>query len=149
MPTAAASLAAAATVLALASALHSGDRVWRQVEHEQRSFARLTDSARRRTPIEQIGAPGAVFDFYAAYIAPGDRVFFQLPAVRQGSRPDLRAAFEAAGRFYLLPAVQTETLADATVVVSYREDPRRLHVAFITQEQDGRQPVYVSRISSP
>jgi len=146
VPTAAASLAAAATVLALASALHSGGHVWRELENERRAFAPLSTDERRRTPVERIGVPGAVLDFYAAYIVPGDRVYFQ---VRPERGLDLSAAFDTAGRFYLLPAVEADTVADATVVVSYREDPRLLHVGFVTQTRDGRLPVYVSRISSP
>ena len=53
------------------------------------------------------------------------------------------------GRFYLLPAVQTTDLTDATVVVSYFEDPALLHMKFITQVQAGLQPLWVSRIRAP
>jgi hypothetical protein len=149
MPRAAASLAAAATALALASVWHSGSDVWGELGRQYRTFAPLSTGERRQVALQQIGVPGAVFDFYAAYIVPGDRVYFQVRPGGRGSAPDLPAAFEAAGRFYLLPAVQADTLADATVVVSYLEDPSRLHIAFVTQKQDGRRPIYISRISSP
>jgi hypothetical protein len=149
MPRAAASLAAAATVLALASAFHSGAGVWRELARQYRAYAPLGAGARRQAALAQIGVPGAVFDFYAAYIVPGDRVYFQVRPGSLGRVPDLPAAFEAAGRFYLLPAVQADTLADATVVVSYLEDPSQLHMSFVTQKQDGRRPIYVSRISAP
>jgi len=62
---------------------------------------------------------------------------------------DLPSAVAAAGRFYLLPAVQATSLADATVVVSYFEDPSLLHLRFVTQVQAGEQPLYVSRIRAP
>jgi hypothetical protein len=144
LPATAALVAAAAIALALASALHSGRSVWRRLNRSHTEYARLSDTVRRRLPLEEIGVSGAAFDFYASYVGPGDRVYFQ---VRPGG-PNA-ATLAAAGRFYLLPATETASLADATVVASYDDDPSLLHVSFVTQRQDGRQPVYVSRISSP
>lgn len=141
-----AAVVAAATLLALASAVHSGGGVWRGLDRRQAADARLSSSERRRAPLDRIGVPRAVFDFYASYLAPGDRVYFQ---VGPGGKRGLPAAFAAAGRFSLLPAVQAGSLADATVVVSYLADPGALHVPFITQKEDGKQPIYVSRISAP
>jgi len=45
--------------------------------------------------------------------------------------------------------VQTSDLKDATVVVSYFEDPALLHRKFITQVRAGLQPLWVSRIRLP
>jgi hypothetical protein len=148
-PASTAAIVAAATVLALVSAFHSGGHVWRLLGSQRETYAPLNDTERRRLPLEQIGVPGAVFDFYASYIVPGDRLYFQVRPGRPGATLDLPAAFAAAGRFYLLPGVQTENLADATVVISYFENPSDLHIPFTTQRQDGQQPVYVSRIRAP
>jgi hypothetical protein len=85
--------------------------------------------------------PATAFDFFAQYTAPGDRVYFQVSPGRQ-------PAFSAAGRYYLLPAVVTTQLADATVVLSYGQDPRNLHLHYLTQRRDGNRKIYVSRIES-
>jgi hypothetical protein len=66
-----------------------------------------------------------------------------------GPNFDLPGIVEALGRFYFLPAVQTASLRDATVVVSYFADPSLLHVTFLTQVRAGLQPLWVSRISAP
>jgi hypothetical protein len=131
-------VAASAVALALASAWHSGRSVWHRLEHERTSFARLSDAQRRSFPIH----PSDAFDFFAQYTVPGDRVYFQAP-------PGRRAAFAAAGRYYLLPALVAAQLADATVVLSYDADPTRLHLHFVTQRRDGRRQIYVSRIGVP
>jgi len=148
-PTAAVAVAAVATVLAVASAWHSGGRLWSLLDAQHSRYATLSASEREALPFDQAGLPGAVFAFYASLIGPGDRVYFQVGPPSHGARLDLATSFAAAARFALLPAVQTTSLAEATVVVSYRADPGRLHVPFLTQQKDGSLPAYVSRISSP
>jgi hypothetical protein len=49
----------------------------------------------------------------------------------------------------LLPALQAVKLEDATVVVTFFEDPKLLRVRFLTQQQAGLQPIFVSRIKAP
>jgi hypothetical protein len=119
------------------------------LDNQHSRYATLSDSERQALPFDQPGLQGAVFGFYASLIGPGDRVYFQVGPREPGARRDLPAAFAAAARFALLPAVQATSLAEATVVVSYRADPGRLHVPFVTQQKDGSLPAYVSRISSP
>ena len=131
------------TVLALASVVYSAGHVWRTLEHRYRDSASLAGAERRRQPLDRLGAAGAAFDFYGYYTGEGDRVFVD---VRPGAR---LAGFTTAAVFSLLPATVTSNLADATVVVSYGTDPKRLKVPFVTQVRLGRNPVYVSRISSP
>jgi len=149
MPPAAVALAAAATLLALGSALHLGRSLWRGLDRQRAAYAPLTSTERAAMPLAEVGVPGAVFDFYASFLAPGDRAYFQVPQGAPGRRRALLRSLEAAGRFALLPAVVTPTLADATVVLSYDADPSLLHVSFVTQRRDGRERVYVSRIGSP
>jgi hypothetical protein len=135
--------------LALASAVHSGPHMWKRLVDDHKTYAALSDVQRRHAPLDKLEVPGAIFDFYASYIVPGDRVYFQVMPSGLSHELDLPSAVEAAGRFYLLPAVQTENLADATVVVSYFADPNVLPVHYITEQQAGAQPLFVSRIRAP
>ncbi len=130
-------------LIALASVVYTGGRVWSSLQHRHRASARLSGTERRLLPLDRIGARGSVFDFYDYYTGRGDRVFVDV-------RPGLsRVAFVTAARFYLLPATVTSNLSDATVVISDGTDPRHLKVPFVTQSRLGRKLVYVSRISSP
>jgi hypothetical protein len=142
-PSAAAAAVALVTLLALGSVTYSGWHVWSGLQHRYRAAAPLTATERRRLPLARIGAPAGVFDFYDYYTGRGDRIFIDVGP--GASRP----AVTTAARFSLLPATVTSSLADATVVISYGTDPRRLKVPFVTQVRLGRKPVYVSRISSP
>jgi hypothetical protein len=116
---------------------------------EGASYAALTPDDRRRAPVAAAGLDGGIFDFYARYLWKGDRVYFQVMPSGFSSDYDLPTIVQALGRFYLLPAVQTTDLNDATVVVSYFEDPALLHRKFITQVRAGLQPLWVSRIRPP
>jgi hypothetical protein len=142
-------LAALATVVALASALHSGGHVWRHLVDQHRVYAAYDDTQRRRAPIEGLGLPADIFDFYRQYVVPGDRVYFQVRESGFSRFLDYRTAFRYAGRYAFLPALEATELEDATVVVTFFEDPKRLHVRYITQQQAGLQPVFVSRIRAP
>jgi hypothetical protein len=142
-------LAGLATVIALASAWHSGPHVWRLLDRQERTYAAYTAEQRRLAPIEALGLPADVFAFYADYVGRGDRVYFQTREGGYSSYLDLPTAVRYAGRFALLPALEAPDLADATVVVTYFDDPARLGVPFVTQQQAGAQPIYVSRIRAP
>ena len=142
-------LAAAACGLAAFSAWHSGRHVWHQLDSEAATFRTLTPLERREQPITDIDVPPSIFDFYATYVGRGDRVYYQVLPSGLASDLTLPEAITAVGRFYLLPAVQTTSLRDATVVVSYFEDPALLHLRFVTQVEAGLQPLYVSRLRSP
>lgn len=143
-PTTATVIAGVALLLALASTLHSGPKLWRGLGHERSASAALSGTRRRSAALEASGVPGAVFDFYSQFTVPGDRVYLQVAP--GGGRP---AAFAAAARYYLLPALVTDRLSDATVVISYGEQPSRLHRHFISRRQLGGREVYVSRIGVP
>ena len=121
----------------------------RLLERERAAYATLTPDERRRGPVSAAGLDGGIFDFYAQYLSKGDRVYFQVMPSGFSSDYDLPTIVQALGRFYFLPAVQTTDLNDATVVVSYFEDPALLHRKFITQVRAGLQPLWVSRIRSP
>lgn len=100
-------------------------------------------------PVTTFNMSGDIFDFFNRYLVKGDRVYFQVMPSGYTSELNLPEAVAALGRFYLLPAVQTQSLKDATVVVSYYADPGLLHVKFLTQVRAGLQTLFVSRIKAP
>ena len=123
--------------------------MWRLLGREQRTYAVYTDVQRRHAPIDAMGLSSDIFDFYRQYVVKGDRVYFQVRESGFSSFLDYQTAFAYAGRYYLLPALQTTDLKDATVVVTYFEDPKQLHVRYVTQQRAGLQPIFVSRIRAP
>jgi hypothetical protein len=136
-------------VLALLTAWHSLNHMRHLLGRERASYASLTPDERRRSPVAAVGLDGQIFDFYASLLSKGDRVYFQVMPGGFSGDYDLPTIVQALGRFYLLPAVQTTDLKDATVVVSYFEDPALLRTRFITQVRAGLQPLWVSRIRAP
>ena len=139
----------AVTALALASAWHSGRHVWNQLTYERTLFAPLSAVDRRREPLTHVQIPGDVFDWYRQYLVHGDRAYFQVQPGGFSSLFDYPTLFGIAARFYLLPAVETTDPRKATVVISYHADPRLLHLRFVTQQEAGIQPIFVSRVSTP
>ena len=144
-----AAVVAVATVVALASAWHSGGHMWRLLGAQGRAYASYSDTERRHAALTQIEMPADIFDWYAQYVVRGDRAYYQVLPSGFSHDFDLPAIFGYAARYYLLPAVETTDLAQATIVISYHEDPGLLHVRFITQQRAGLQPIFVSRIGSP
>jgi len=148
-PTAAVALAAVVTAIALVSAWHSGARVWRHLDGQRRVYGSYSDVQRRHALITTMSLPGDVFDFYRQFVGRGDRVYYQVRESGLGRFLDLQTAVRYAGRYYLLPALEATRLEDATVVVTFFEDPKLLRVPFVTQQQAGLQPIFVSRIRAP
>jgi hypothetical protein len=146
-PTAA--VAALATGLALYPAWHSGGHVWRRLNGDYHVYHAYTPADRQRAFITALPLPASVFDFYAQRVKRGDRVYYNVMESGFGSFFTLPEIVAAVGRFYLLPAVQVTRLRDATVVLSWFEDPSQLHIHFPIQSEAGLQPFYVSRIKTP
>jgi hypothetical protein len=121
----------------------------RILDAERATYGGMTAIDRRRLPVTSTNLDGQIFDFFAAYLAKGDRVYFQVMPSGYSPSFDLPSIVAALGRWYFLPATQTTDLKKATVVVSYFEDPALLHVKFITQVRAGLQPLWVSRIRTP
>ena len=136
-------------MLGLASVVHTATDVWRHLAREQRQYGAHTDTRRRRAPIDALGLPGDVFDSYRRYVGRGGRVYFQVRDSGFSSFYDLPTAVRFAAHYYLLPAIEAESLGDATVVVTFFDDPNRVGVEYVTQRQAGLQPIFVSRIRSP
>ena len=137
------------TAVAFASVQHSWGHAWHRLALEHAQYAGYTEQERRDALISEAGMPPGVFDFLAKYIAPGDRVYYQVQPSGFSSFGDLPTIVEQIGRYYFMPAVQVTNLRQATVVVSWQEDPGTLHVHFVTQARAGLQEFFVSRIRSP
>jgi hypothetical protein len=140
-------IAAVAVAVALYSAWHSGGHVWRRFSADYRSYAAYTDLERTHAPLDKTGLPSDVFDFYAEHLHRGDRIYFQVQKAPFGNYLDLPGIIAAAGRFYLLPAVQVTSLRRATVVVSFDESPKLLHVPLASEAEYGSRPIYVARLA--
>jgi hypothetical protein len=136
-------VAAVATVLALVSAWHSGRHMWHRVQEDYSTYSAYTPLERVHAPATWVQLDGNTFDWYAQFLTRGDRVYIQVDAEHEP-----RVVRMLAG-YYLLPAVEVDDPSQATVVVSYYADPSTLGIHFLTQQQAGEQPIFVSRISSP
>jgi hypothetical protein len=121
--------------------------VWRQLELEHTIYGGYSDIQRERAPVADVPLPTGAFDFFAAHVRRGDRIYFQVTPAGFSEFFDLPEIISGAGRFYLLPAVQVKDLGDATVVVSWGEDPSRLQLHYVSQVRFGLLPIYVSRLS--
>jgi hypothetical protein len=134
---------AAAVVLALVSAWHSGAHMWQRVQNDYRTYSPYTPTERKHAAATAFGLDGDIFDFYADFLGRGDRFYVQVDA---GHNPDAVRMFAG---YYLLPAVEVGDPSRATVVISYWTDPGTLGIHYLTQREAGLQPIFVSRISAP
>ena len=141
------SLTVIVAAVGLYSAWHAGGHVWRASSSEYRTYAGYTDVQRRHAPVDGIPLPSEVFDFYAAHVHRGDRVYFQVVVEPFGNYLDLPGIVAATGRYYLLPALQVSDPRQATVVLSWRADPRRLHLRYASRERFGAKPFFASRVA--
>jgi hypothetical protein len=138
--------AAVAIAIAGASAVAHGPDVWAKLGRERERDAALTPEQRERAFLDALPLPANVFDFYRAYLRPGDRLYFQVLESGFGQFADLPTVVATVGRYYLLPAVAVERLEDANVVISWEADPGLLGVEFEEQHRAGLQLFFVSRI---
>jgi hypothetical protein len=137
------------TALVLYSAWHSGGHVWRRLGQERQTYAAYSQYQRTQAVMTSLPLSGPPFDFYRDHLVRGDRIYFQVQPSGYGEFVDLPGIVSAVGRYYLLPAVQVAELKQATVVLTWYADPATLGVHFVTQSQDGLQPIYVSRLKTP
>jgi hypothetical protein len=142
-----AAVGALAAVLALASAAHSLSKTWNHLDRDHDRYAAMSELERRHAFATQLGVPGDPFDFFAANVERGDRVFYQVKPSGLGHFLDLPQTVAAIGRYYLLPAVAEPDLDRANVVVSWEQDPALLGVELGEQQRAGLQLFFVSRIA--
>src|SRR5579864_7187843 len=115
----ASAIAAVAAGVGLYSAWHSGGHVWRLLSSEYRLYRAYSDRQRLHAPLDGVSLPSEVFDFYSTHLHRGDRIYFQVRSAPFGNYLDLPGIVAAAGRFYLLPALQVSDPRRATVILSW------------------------------
>jgi hypothetical protein len=140
---------AAAVVLAvgIASAAKTFGGSWEILGNMHASGAAMTAEARAHAPGDALPLPMDRFDHYRRGLREGDRYWLDVNPTGFGRYLDLPHAVAALARFYLLPAVQVDDVADATVVLSWDTDPARLGLRFSESRREGLQLVFVSRIA--
>jgi hypothetical protein len=144
----AATLAAAATcALAAASAGLRYEAIWNHLGDERTRDEALSGEERARAPVTSIPLNVDVFEFWRAFLQPGDRVYFHVLESGFSTFVDLPTVVAAVGRFWLLPAVQVEHVDEANVVLSWERDPAELGLRFGEQHRAGQQLFWVSRIA--
>ena len=87
------------------------------------------------------------FEWYRRYLHPGDRYLIQIEPAAFSSFIDKKTLVRRVAHLFLLPNVEARNLDDATVVLSWDDDPARLHLRYATQVRLGEQNFFVSRIS--
>ncbi|HWE80885.1 MAG TPA: hypothetical protein VG265_04495 [Gaiellaceae bacterium] len=134
---------AAAVILALYSAWHSGGHIWHRIASDHNAFAALAPIDRLRAPATTIGVEGYTFDWYRNFLVKGDRFYVQVDNGHNPFQVRLLAGY------YLLPAVEVAEPSQANVIVSYYTDPNALGLHYVTQQEAGLQPIFVSRVAEP
>ena len=69
-----------------------------------------------------------------------------MPPEPFSSFADKRQIAQAIAHIYLLPAIETQSLDDATVVLSLDANPTSLDRVFTDQHEAGLQEIYFSRL---
>lgn len=140
-----ASLAAAA---ALAYSVSIGvPHSWRLMRSEHARFASETPTGRAEAFGALVPLRMDIFEFWRAWLQRDDRYWIQIKNGAFGAFADKRLAVRTVAHLFLLPAVEANSLADATVVLSWDSDPGLLHLHYSQQERAGLQLIFVSRIA--
>jgi hypothetical protein len=142
-------LASVVTAVALLSVWHEARGTWHDLDCGYDTFSAYSAGERRAAPITGAGFPavvGDLFRFASSNLQRGDRVYFQVPHTKYGTL-DLHGTIGELGRYFFLPAVEVDSVDDATVVFSYNADPSKLRRRFVGQLRFG--PSTLSRIAFP
>jgi hypothetical protein len=138
---------ALAVVVALAySGWKDVPHSWRLMRSQHAGYAGYTKAQKERLFGTSIPMAMETFDFWRFYLQPGDRYWLQMPPEPFSSFADKRQIAQAIAHIYLLPAIETLKLDDATVVLSLDAVPTTLDRSFSEQHEAGLQPIYFSRL---
>lgn len=142
-------LVVACAGVALASAAITLPDTWRWLSEQRRELAQLTAVDRQQAPGFNNRLPVGGFDFFRAHVRRGDRVFVLARTGTSLRGVDFPTAARTFARYYLLPAIVVDDLADATVVVSIGANPRTLGRTFASVVSDDNGTFVVARIKDP
>jgi hypothetical protein len=138
---------ATVAVLALAySAWKDVPHSWRLMRTQHDAYAGFTRAERDRAFGTAIPMPMEIFDFWRSYLRPWDRYYIQMPHEAFSSNGDKKFVAGLIARVYLLPAIQTADLNEATAVLSWDADPSTLPLRYWLTFQSGQQPIFVARV---
>ena len=121
-------------------------RSWALIKTQRFDYVGYDATQRAQAYGAALPLPMNLFDFYRAYLHPGDRYFIQIENGSFGQFIDKETAVRTVARLYLLPAIEAPDLAHANVVLSWDADPELLHLKYSEQERLGLQLTFVSRI---
>jgi hypothetical protein len=142
-----ATVTSSAVVIALAwSAVHDLPHSWRLMRTQYAAYQGESRAQRDQEFIAAIPLRTDIFDFWRAWLRPGDRYWIQIPYEAFSSWADKKFVVRSVSHLYLLPAVEATSLHDATVVLSWDADPGTLRLHFTEQQRAGLQLIFVSRI---
>jgi hypothetical protein len=142
-------VAGVVTGVALLSVWHEARPTWRSLDSGYDTYSAYSASARRAAPITGAGFPavvGDLFGFVSSNLQRGDRIYFQVPSTKYGTL-NLHGTIGELGRFFFLPAVEVDSVDDATVVFSYNADAGKIGRPFVGQVHFG--PSTLSRLAYP
>jgi hypothetical protein len=136
-----------ATTLTLAlTIVRDVPRSWSVMRSERAPFVGYTALERDQAFGTLLPLAMSYFDWYREYLTPADRYFIQIEPAAFSSFVDKDTLVRRVAHLYLLPSLEATDLAHATVVLSWDDDPSRLHLRFSSQARLGQQLFYVSRI---
>jgi hypothetical protein len=140
----------AAALAVVATLAYSGwkdlPHSWRLVQSQHAGYAGYTHAQKERLFGTSIPMAMDEFDFWRVYLRRGDRYYLQMPPEPFSSFADKRQIAQAIAHIYLLPAIETQSLDDATVVLSLDANPTSLDRVFTDQHEAGLQEIYFSRL---
>jgi hypothetical protein len=138
---------AVAVVLLGWSACRDVPHTWRLMRIEHAAYASYTPMQREQAFGDALPLPMDVFAWYRQWLRPGDRYWIQIEPSAFSTYLTKQDAVRDVARLYLLPAIQVSKLSQANVVISWDDDPSKLHVPFAAQERSGQQNIFVSWIA--
>jgi hypothetical protein len=116
------------------------------VHNEHERWAKVSDRDRGQAFVTSIPLRVDIFDFYRAFLKPGDRYYIQIPPGAFSTFADKPGIVRTAGRLYLAPAVEVTEPDQADVILSWDSDPGTLPFRYSEQHRAGLQLIFVSRI---
>lgn len=117
---------AAFIAFAVASTVFGFARTWPHLTLERERYERLTEARAARLTSER-PVLRQLFDFYKQQVRPSDRYFVQAPASAQHPSAYVVRSYAA---YWLLPAVEVTNFRLASVILSYKADPRGLPLSY-------------------
>jgi hypothetical protein len=121
-------------------------RSWSAMRSERAPFVGYTALQRDQAFGALLPLAMSYFEWYRQYLRPDDRYFVQIEPAAFSSYVDKDTLVRRVAHLYLLPSLEATDLAHATVVLSWDDDPSRLHMRFSSQARLGEQLFFVSRI---